>query len=95
MEEFAQELAYGKGYSDTLDEKHFEKCNTQYHKLCDAFQLYTNLTLNINYHNISTEGDRYDDVDGVFWELGNVTKLTPSAKKMEEDIRYSRWVIYG
>ena len=68
-----------------------------YLKLRKAFEKKTKLAIGIQFHDSNNDGDRYDDVDGVFWELNGVTKITPAGKKLldKKMIRYSRWCMFG
>ena len=68
-----------------------------YEALCEAFST-TGLSLNINHIN-EDEGGRYDDVEGLFWEVSGVYQLTPEAKAFKEkfgnesikDVAYTIW----
>jgi hypothetical protein len=56
------------------------------------------LTLELGYHDRENDGCRGDDVDGTFWEVGGVWKLSPAAKKLKERgivIERAAWVCSG
>lgn len=59
------------------------------------FSKKTGLSINLGYHSSNEDGDRYDEVDGHFWDLGGVTVKTPAAKKLGKKIRFSTWVTFG
>lgn len=60
-----------------------------------CFEKDTNgLTLEVDYHDVNEEGDRYDTVDGVFWSVGGVYCMTPQADAIKEhltDVSYTKW----
>ena len=63
--------------------------------LIEAFNKKTDLTLFLNYHDSSDEGDRYDDINGAFWEVDGVWQMTPAAEKLRDKIRREGYVIFG
>ena len=98
IEDFAKEYQYGYEI-DTDDEEAMKRVNDAYTKLIDTFSERTGLTLNISYHN-EDEGSRYDDVIGIYWEVGNIYQLTPQAKAFKEKygdntIKSSQFVTFG
>ena len=98
IEDFAQESEYGYEI-ETDDDDGMKRVNDAYTKLIDTFYDRTQLTLNISYHN-DEEGSRYDDVEGIYWEVGNVYQLTPQAKAFKEKygdnaIKSSQFVTFG
>lgn len=92
MEDFAQDNQFGGdlGYVDFGDEVH-----QAYDELLVKFKEVTGLQLDVSHHDSESEGDRYDDVDGVFWTVGGVYQLTPAGKKYEDKITRSHYVIFG
>lgn len=52
------------------------------------------LTLDVEYHD-HEEGDRYDDVDGAYWCVGNVEERTPAGQRFADHIRTSFFVTFG
>ena len=65
------------------------------HGFRKAFEKKTGLSISLGYHNSDDEGDRYDDIDGHFWDLGGVTYMTAKAKRLGEKIKFSTWVTFG
>jgi len=60
-----------------------------------AFEKKTGLPIGLYFHNADEEGDRYDDINGHYWDLSEVSRLTPKAKKLGKKIRFSTWVNFG
>jgi hypothetical protein len=70
-----------------------------YERLCVAFNKKTKkrsstLDLTLSYHSDS-DGDRYDDVRGAFWEVTGVQTLTPAAKAIRNGLERVQYVVYG
>ena len=87
LDTFAREAMYGENCgSDTLRKKYAE--------LCDAFEKATGLTLSVDFHD-REDGDRYDDVYGHYWAVGNVYKRTTAGKKWDRMITRAFFVNYG
>lgn len=85
---------------DFAAEIRFETPAVELQKVYEAIQLafekeYPGLELNLNYHDQESDGDRYDDVDGAFWEVSGLYTLTESAKKLGQG-NWARclWVHY-
>lgn len=53
------------------------------------------LELGIGYHNADDEGDRYDEVDGVYFTVGGVWERTPAGKTFESIIERKFYVTFG
>lgn len=53
------------------------------------------LTLHIAFHDQGDEGSSYDDVDGVYFCVGNAYQLTPAGKKFKRHIKRAFFVQYG
>lgn len=66
-----------------------------YDSLVKKFNEKTGLTLSINYHDSGNDGDRYDEVNEWFWEVGGVYDITPAGKKYGKYITRSTWVTFG
>jgi len=66
-----------------------------YEDLQEAFEQKTGLTLYLGFHNSDDEGDRYDEVDGAFWCVGNMYELTPAGQKMEKFVERKSFVQFG
>ena len=88
LDSFAQEATY---------DENIEGTNTAvaYKALCAAFEKLTGLGLGLGYHDKGDEGDRYDDVDGYYWWLDGVYKLSPEGEKLNEIIQRKFWVTFG
>jgi hypothetical protein len=71
------------------------KIKKAYKALTKAFNKKTGLNLGIGYHCIEDNGDRYDDINGVYWSVGGVWTRTPAGKKFESKITRSFFVTYG
>ena len=72
-----------------------ETAEMVYDLLCDDFEEKTGLTLGLGYHDKQDEGDRYDDVDGSFWWVGNAYELSEAGKKYEKEINRKCYVSFG
>lgn len=66
-----------------------------FEKLQDVFLERTGLDLDLQYHDSDEFGDRDDDVNGPYWEVGNVWVMTPAAEKLKEHITKSSYVFYS
>ena len=66
-----------------------------YNALCMAFKRKTGLLLSLGYHNSDDEGSCYDDVDGIYWAVSGVYKLTPAGKKYRKAIERKFFVTFG
>lgn len=72
-----------------------------------ALELYTEITIKVreetglepylNVHNSASNGDRYDDVDGEYWEVdfSQIFTRTPAGEKWKEELEEIRFVSYG
>lgn len=69
--------------------------NSRYDTLVDVFNDLTGLELSIGYHSSSQYGDRYDDVDGIFWSVEGVYQYTEAGEKYKDKIARSFYVTYG
>jgi hypothetical protein len=71
------------------------KIKRTYKALVKAFNKKTGLVLGIGYHSIEDNGDRYDDINGVYWSVGGVWTRTPAGKKHQAKITRSFFVTCG
>ena len=53
------------------------------------------LTLGINHHDSADCGDRYDEVDGVYWYIEGMYQLTPAGERLGDRVRCRSWVQFG
>lgn len=66
-----------------------------YKKLKKAFEKKTGLSLFIGYHDCDNDGDRYDEVDGTYWGVDGMYKMTDAGKKMRKYVSRKMWVTFG
>jgi len=66
-----------------------------YLALTKAFKKKTGLILSVGYHSIEDNGDRYDEIDGVYWSVEEVWQLTPAGKKYQTRITRQFYVTFG
>ena len=88
LENVAQNIAYD---SEELPKEVVSKYDT----LIKSFNDKTDLDLEIRFHDSSSMGDRYDDVDGIFWSLDGVYQLSPAGEKYEKIITRKFFVTFG
>ena len=73
-----------------------ETVDNAYLDIQSAFKTKTDgLELHIGYHNSSEEGDRNDEVDGVYWAVDGVYEHTPAGKKLRDVIERKFWINFG
>lgn len=72
-----------------------EKIKKAFYALTKAFNKKTGLALYMGYHDAESEGDRYDEVDGAFWAVEGMYKLSPAGKKMDKFVSRKFWVTFG
>jgi len=85
---FARDVDFGQP-GDSVDagipaqvEAH-KKLLAAYDALQKAFKRKTGITLYVGYHNADEEGDRYDEVDGLFWAL-EFSDCYPASKEFKK-----------
>jgi len=89
---FAQSVQYGGSINDFLHDGDKEICgdtedkiNEAYTALVEAFNAKTKDSgLNLSYHDSTDRGDRYDDVDGAYWDVVNCYQLSPAGKFLKD-----------
>jgi len=54
----------------------------------------SHLDLSIGYHD-PDDGDRYDEVDGVFWAFDGLYQLSPAGKKFGTEVQRKFFVTFG
>ena len=89
LDTFAKDVAYN------ADDHHIQEIVDGWFALEKAFEKATGLWLTINHHDQSNDGSRYDDVDGYFFEVGNVYQLTPAGEKLKDKIKRKFYVSFG
>ncbi len=63
--------------------------------LMNAFEAKTGLGLELGYHSSEDSGDRYDDIDGAYWNVDGMYQLTPEGKKMDKFVDRKFFVTFG
>jgi hypothetical protein len=98
----AEELLFHIGPNGRVDGEIVRSFVVAYDELCAAFATATQvdnsfLSVSLNYHDSNAEGDRYDDVDGFFWEVSGCTRFTPAMEKFRSSliIQQVGFVQYG
>jgi len=67
-----------------------------YEKLAEAFNAKTkNAGLCLGYHDADNDGDRYDDINGAYWEICNGYELSPAGKILKGKMRREFFVSFG
>jgi hypothetical protein len=99
MEELARHMDWDMDL-DELEQEGYDKLMIAFEEVLKKFKEATGLELILRCHDQSDNGDRYDDVDGAFFEVSfdEVFELTSKAKRAEElgiNIRLEQWVTYG
>lgn len=89
LDTFSRDVAYN------AKDHHVQQVVDGWFALEKAFERKTGLWLSINYHDSANDGSRYDDVDGYFFELGNVYQLKPEAEKIKGKIERKFYVSFG
>ena len=76
--------------------------NERVRKACEdlqqAFYEKTQIRLYLGYHDADSEGDRYDDIDGVYFYLhwNDIYQYTDKAEKLGVDkFNLLSWVVWG
>jgi hypothetical protein len=71
------------------------KIKKAYIALTKAFNKKTGLELGIGFHDADESGDRYDEVNGAYWNVGGVFTRTPAGKKYKALIDRKFYVTFG
>jgi len=87
LEDFARNIDYDREDCD----KDLLKA---YDNLCNAFKKKTGLYLNVAFHS-PDDGDSYDEVSGIYWNVDGMYQLTPAGKKMEKCVNRKFFVTFG
>lgn len=66
-----------------------------YENLQEKCQKVTGLTPHIGYHSADDEGDRYDEINEVYWHMDGVWERTTAGKKYEEEVNRKFFVSFG
>ena len=71
------------------------KHTVAYVELCLVFQEKTGLSLEVMYHDQENDGDRYDEIGGIVWVVGDVYQYTPAGEKYKDKIERKGFVVFG
>ena len=80
------------------DNKTLEVAVKIYREVIDKVLAETGVHVCLSVHNSASNGDRYDDVNGAFWECTHHDELftpTPAAQKLGSDLLPTLFVSYG
>ena len=89
MEEFARNAEFN-------DFEDYDKDLLKaYENLCEAFEKKTGLSLGLAFHDADDDGDRYDDVNGIYWYVEGMYQLNPEGKKMKKHVKRQTFVQFG
>jgi len=107
VEEFCQATStdslddLGFELDDDEFDTHMAQIDHAWNDLATAFENATTvdgagLSIEPGYHN-PDDGDRYDDdaVNGGFFYVDGVTKVTPAGKQFKEHIQWTMWLEFG
>ena len=92
LEIFAMDIQYD---GDDLEEDLFFKAEKIYHEIQEDFQNKTGLELELSYHSQEDDGDRYDNVDGAYWQVYGMYELSEAGKKMQSVVSRRFYVTFG
>lgn len=94
LENFAQaiesdDVIYNNNNYD-LTKEEMQELDTLYESFQNEFKQVTGVEINIGYHDPDNDGDRYDQVNGVFFGLdfGDMYELTPDGKKVQDTLGF-------
>lgn len=66
-----------------------------YLSLQKAFNHFTGLDLYLGFHDKEECGDRYDQINGYYWNVDGMYELTEAGKKMESVVDRKFFVTFG
>ena len=66
-----------------------------YEELQQAFYVATGLKVYAHYHNHEDEGDRYDEVNGLYFHVEGVYQLSPAGERNKDKIERKFFVTFG
>ena len=61
-----------------------DKIQETWERLQKDFAKKTGLELDLGFHDADEEGDRYDDINGYFFSVGEIWQKTPAARRLEK-----------
>jgi len=92
---YAWEDVAKAGQFDSIESDCGKEISKTFENLRKAFEKKTRLQLFIGYHDCENDGDRYDDVDGTYWNVSGMYQLTPAGKKMKKYVERKYFVQLG
>lgn len=95
LDSFAQDTQNDGMFGEDEETDYGDEVDQAFDALVNKFQEVTGLSLTLNYHNRDDEGDRYDDVDGIYWEVGGVYELSEAGKRYQDEITRCTFVVFG
>jgi hypothetical protein len=73
-----------------------EEVQDAYHKIVDAVYEKTKMSVEVFYHNSEDHGDRYDEIEGVFWHVDNLYIENPQIPRgFRQKVTRNFFVTYG
>ena len=68
------------------DDKDIKRLDTLWTEIKDTVMLNTSMELIVSYHDKESDGDNYDEVDGLYFEFphGDLYEKTPAYKRLRE-----------
>lgn len=95
LEEYAKNFIGGYSYVDN----DFRGGLKFYKRLRKEFKSKTGMDLYLSYHSSDDNGDRYDDINGVYWGVLGHMEVSTNAKKAEQKykikIHQQQFVTFG
>ena len=91
IEQFALNAQYDDLDRDSVTKEQL----ATYRALQKTFKENTGLDLNMGFHDADENGDKYDEVNGVFWCIENVDTLTHTGNNFKKHISRKQWVCFG
>jgi hypothetical protein len=95
MDDFAQDVEFD--YDNIDDEDLWNKAEKLYHGIQAVFRGKTGLEVNLRFHSQDDNGDRYDGVNGLYWDVDGFYEISPAGKRLKEIANVERqfFVTFG
>ena len=90
LESVARAISY-----DDINEISNEKIFPVYNNLISAFAKKTKLNIGLGFHDSNDDGDRYDEVNGYYWNVEGMYHLSPAGKKLNKYVSRKFFVTFG
>jgi len=88
-------LTYGDADEADMEEKEFIELQKIANAIDKEFDKNTGLNVAPDYHDANDDGDRYDEVDGLYWTVSGIWEKTPAGKKIGEKVQRKFFVTFG